>query len=334
MSPCQIVIDVHDISQVGEARRAASRLAEAQKSLGETERGAVAIIVTELATNLARHTPGGQILLQPVQMPAGAGIEVLSIDRGPGMANVAKCMEDGYSTGGTAGNGLGAVRRLSTDFDLFSERPAGTVIVSRILRPATPAQPGSGRLQWGVVCLPAPGETECGDAWSIAWRDGAASLLMADGLGHGPMAAKASGEAVRIFETNPFRPTIETFENAHWPLRSTRGAAMATARIDLVQRNIRYTGVGNISGTIIFNGNTQSLCSHNGTVGLHMRKVQEFEYAWPAGAILALHSDGLNTRWTLQKYAGLANRDPSVIAGVLYRDFLRGKDDVTVLVVK
>lgn len=64
-----------------------------------------------------------------------------------------------------------------------------------------------------------------------------------------------------------------------------------------------------------------------------MRRRQAFTYPWSPDAVVVLHSDGLRTRWRLDAYPGLARRHPSLIAGVLYRDFARRRDDVTVLVV-
>jgi hypothetical protein len=76
------------------------------------------------------------------------------------------------------------------------------------------------------------------------------------------------------------------------------------------------------------------MVSHNGTAGLEARKIQEFTYPWQDNAILIMHSDGLATKWKLEGYPNLINKHPSLIAGVLYRDFKRGTDDVTVVVVK
>ena len=74
------------------------------------------------------------------------------------------------------------------------------------------------------------------------------------------------------------------------------------------------------------------MVSYNGTVGHEVRKIREFTYLWPKGGLLVMHSDGLGTQWRLDRYPGLIARHPSLIAGVLYRDFNRGRDDVTVLV--
>ena len=75
------------------------------------------------------------------------------------------------------------------------------------------------------------------------------------------------------------------------------------------------------------------MMSHNGTAGLEIRNLQEFTYGWDPRSVLILHSDGLNTRWTLEQYPGLIIRHPAIIAGTLYRDFRRGRDDVTVVAV-
>jgi hypothetical protein len=118
----------------------------------------------------------------------------------------------------------------------------------------------------------------------------------------------------------------------HAGLRSTRGAAAAVALIDERRGEIRYAGVGNISASILTGDGTRSLVSHNGTLGLQVRKVQEFVYSWPRGALLVAHSDGLATHWKLDQYPGLFRQDPAIVAAMLYRDYARRRDDVSVVV--
>jgi hypothetical protein len=65
-----------------------------------------------------------------------------------------------------------------------------------------------------------------------------------------------------------------------------------------------------------------------------MRKVQEFAFPWPRGALLVMHSDGLGTQWDLGTYPGLTSRHPALIAAVLYRDYDRARDDVSVVVIR
>ena len=179
-----------------------------------------------------------------------------------------------------------------------------------------------------------PGEEAFGDAWCVTSGDGRVSLVVADGLGHGRLAAEASRAAMQTFLESPGSPPAETLERMHRALRPTRGAAVAIADIDLRRGSVIYAGVGNIAGVAISGGRTRNMVSHNGTVGLSAKRIQTFEYAFDEPPLVILCSDGVQSSWSIDRYPGLGERHPAVIAGVLYRDFTRGRDDVTVLVVR
>lgn len=331
---CQASTTITDISRVGEARREASRLAN-YAGLDESDCGKASIIATELATNLARYAHSGEVMMRYYTVGESAGLEILAIDRGPGMQNVARCLEDGYSSGGTAGNGLGAVRRLATQFDIFSSCPGGTVAVARIQKSTSPSLEYAG-FEWGAVNRPAPHEIVCGDTWRIACRKGGLSLMVADGLGHGPQAATAADAAGLLFEGDGFVSPAEFLAAADRRLRGTRGAAIAVVRVDSTAGSLNFAGVGNIAGSIRPRHSTKGrgLISHNGTIGVEVRKVQAFDYDCPKDSLLILHSDGLQSRWSLDAYPGLTERHPAIVAGVLYRDYCRGRDDVTVCAIR
>ena len=335
---CHLSIAVTDQSSIGEARRAAVGVAASVK-MDSTDSGRTSIVATELATNLVRHTKpnGGTMLIWGKSDGGRAAVEMTAIDTGPGMNDIAKCFEDGYSTAGTAGNGLGAIWRLSDGHDLFSA-PSGTVLWCQVTAGGASASarpPTIGLPRSGALSTPAPGETECGDNWRFARaEDGRMSLMIADGLGHGPLAAEASAGACKLFDAEPFAAPSVMIEKMHVAISGTRGAAISVASIDPAISKLTYVGVGNIAGTLISpDGASRGLFSHNGTVGHLVRKIQTFEYPWSTASLLLLHSDGLQTRWVLDKYPGLSRRHPAVIAGVLYRDFRRGRDDSTVVVV-
>jgi anti-sigma regulatory factor (Ser/Thr protein kinase) len=314
---------IDEESRIGEARRAAQRLAQLH-GLDATTAGRVAIAATELATNLVRHSGGGELLMQAVASQGAHVIELISIDRGPGMESVARCLVDGYSTGGTAGNGLGAVRRLASEFDIYSVAGEGTVIMARI---------GDGPAErFGAISVAVAGESECGDAWRMATEDGVTSAIVIDGLGHGPFAAQAAQCGTAAFAKAPFDPPRNVLERVHTAMAGTRGAAAACARIDS-NGAVSYAGIGNISGSLISPQASQGLVSHNGTLGLRMFRMQQFEYQREPKALLVMHSDGISARWDLAARAGLLQRHPAIIAAVLYRDHGRGRDDSTALVV-
>jgi anti-sigma regulatory factor (Ser/Thr protein kinase) len=321
-----------EVSRVAEARRVAAALA-GRLGFSETGAGNVAIVVTEVANNLVRHASGGKILLYVLQSGRIGGIEVLALDRGPGMANVAKCLRDGYSTTGSPGTGLGAIKRLATSFDIHSISGLGTVLQARLWSRPLPTGPLP-FLEVGAVSLPKPGEDINGDRWAIAWLPERALILVADGLGHGPAAAEAALEAVRTFHEQAALPLAPIVEAIHAALRSTRGAAVAVAEIAPSQETVRFAGLGNISGLVFSTERNHQIVSHNGTAGHAARKIREFTYPWPTGALLILHSDGLITLLHPERYPGLIKRHPDLIAATLYRDYARGRDDATVVVVR
>jgi anti-sigma regulatory factor (Ser/Thr protein kinase) len=327
---CQLRFPISEASAVSEVRREASSLAQALR-FSETARGAVSIVVTELATNLAKHAVHGEILFRGIERDGVSGLEVLSLDRGPGMANVTECIRDGYSTSGSPGTGLGAVSRLSDEFDIHSIRGKGTALFVRLWSKKLPRQVRRRTIEFGVVCLPKPGETECGDAWHVEWRNNRCLILVADGLGHGPDAALASLEAVRVLKSHSHLNPSALIEFAHGALRVTRGAAMAIAEFG-TRSQLNYAGIGNVTGLLRSPADDRHMVSLSGIVGHELRKVQEFGYPWPADSLLIMCTDGLATHWNLDQYPGLLMRHPGLIAGILYRDFARARDDVTVLV--
>lgn len=313
---------IEEESQIGEARRDAQRLAMAY-GLDETQTGRVAIAATELATNLYRHGSGGEMLLQPVRAGDKDSIELLAIDKGRGMSNVSRCLGDGYSTGGTSGTGLGAVQRMSVEFDIHSVPGEGTVVMSRVGGHAT--------ARFGAISLAVEGEIECGDGWALAQDADSLTVMLVDGLGHGTFAAAAAECAQKAFAEAPAETPHTLLQRAHRALSGTRGAAAAVARVSN-RGSVSYAGVGNITGYLVGSEKSQGLVSHNGTLGLTVPRLQQFEYERSPDSCLVMHSDGISARWDLRKNDTLRQRHPAIIAAVLYRDHGRSRDDATVVV--
>jgi anti-sigma regulatory factor (Ser/Thr protein kinase) len=325
-----IVIRVEEPSQVAAARQAAADLSWRLR-LDETTAGRLALVVTELATNLIKHGGGGEVLLRQIQTPLRA-VEVFALDHGPGMANVARCLEDGYSTAGSAGTGLGAVQRLSSGFDVWSRPKSGAAVRIEIVAHGETRAPAG--FQIGGLSVPAAGETECGDAWTEERRPGSVTVLVVDGLGHGPEAAVAAREAVQSFAGAPGVMPALRVDALNLALRSTRGAALAVAHLDAARKLVLFAGLGNISAAIYAGESVRHLVSQHGTAGQGTRRIEEYTYAWDERSVLVMHSDGIGARHDLTTYPGLLERHPSLVAGVLYRDFVRGRDDATAVVVR
>ena len=217
-----ISLPVEEASGVAEARRVAMELAE-DLCFSEADIGRVGLVVTEAATNIVQHAERGEILLRPFTYEAPASLEMLALDKGPGMANVAAAMRDGFSTGGSSGHGLGAIARLATCFDISSAPGKGTALLARIgrLTSKRSAEPG---LEWGAVCVAKRDEHVCGDAWAVTAGPVQNTVLVVDGLGHGIDAHDAASAALGVFEGDPHARPETMLRALHEGLRATRGA--------------------------------------------------------------------------------------------------------------
>jgi anti-sigma regulatory factor (Ser/Thr protein kinase) len=319
---------VAEASAAGEARRAAVGLAN-RLGFDELAAGRVATVVTEVATNLVKHARDGEIWVRGARVDGRDGIVILAMDRGPGMADLARCLADGYSTAGSPGTGLGAIRRMSSAFDVYSDA-RGTVMMASI--------GGAGgsldAFDVGGLSVAYPGETSCGDAWDWVRHDRGTSVLVIDGLGHGAGAADAAEHGVAIFREHAGRPPAELLERIHDGLRATRGAAGAIAEFDRFRRVVRYCGIGNVEASLLANGSSKSLVSHHGILGHQVRRFQELEYPWERGAVGVLHSDGISGRNGFAPNPDVLGHHPLLLAASIQRDHRRGRDDATAVVVR
>ena len=330
-----------DRSFLNIVKRDIAKVAEAS-GFSETEVGRVNLAVTEMATNLLKHAGanGGEFLVKPICEESGqtCGIELLCLDNGPGMADLARMMEDGVSTYGSMGQGLGAIKRQSDFFDIYSKRELGTVLLSRIYRkgkaPKSAAR-AKQKFQMGAVMVPKPGEKVSGDGYSMRLSHEGAYLLILDGLGHGENAHEAANQGIRAFLQQPKESPSTMLREIHGTIKKTRGAVGAIAHWNAETSQLRFCGVGNISGRLFQPGVTKNLLSYNGTLGMAVpTTIHDHLHTWSGQTMLVLHSDGLKNRWDFSKYPELTRHDPTLVAAVLYKDNTRKLDDSLVIVVR
>ncbi|MEN5425512.1 ATP-binding protein [Stenotrophomonas pennii] len=327
--PLTRVVVVEETTQVGQARREALRVA-AEAGFDEIDAGRVALAATEMATNLWRHGGGGRMLLSVIAGSQGNGVELCSIDQGPGFV-LGQCLQDGYSTGGSQGLGMGAIARQARVMDLWCDA-RGAVLVVRIHRERAPRDAD---LAYGAVRLPMKHELACGDAWHLRMHAQQLVLTVIDGLGHGAAAAEASEAGVRALaaQSSP-GSAVESINDLHAALSGSRGGAAAVACLALDSGAIEYAGVGNIAGSLLVEDGSRGMASMPGIVGVQYRKAQAFGVHAAAGTLLVMHSDGLQARWSLRDYPGLQHRHPALVVAVLQRDFDRGRDDVCIVALR
>jgi anti-sigma regulatory factor (Ser/Thr protein kinase) len=327
-------IRVEEPSAAVSARNAALTMA-ARLSFPQARAEQLSLACTEAATNLAKHAREGTLLLRISRDGDRTGIELVTIDRGPGMADVGAALRDGHSTTGTLGIGLGAIRRAADFCDVYSLPGRGTTLAARFWpEPGAPSGYAGprGNAGWSGLLRAIGGESQCGDSYAVARTGGAVTAMMCDGLGHGPLAATASREAMAVFREAPGEQPAVLLERAHRKMSGTRGGAVAVVRIE--GDTVRFAGLGNVAGWIVTADRRQGLVSVPGIAGHQARKFRHYDYTIEAGAAVVLHSDGLSSRWDIRNLPGLTARDPLVIAAVLLSEAGVHRDDAGVLVVK
>lgn len=304
-------------------------------AFSEEAAGKVALIVTEAGTNLVKYARGGYLVVRPYAEVDSLGVEILALDNGPGLNQMS--LQDGHSTGGSLGLGMGAIMRMSTSCEIYTGEGRGTAILARVApgKSRAPAGQSPQRLSVSGLSTPKPGQEACGDAWAEAWRDGVLWLTVIDGLGHGPQAAFASAQALAVFRAARGNTSPEDIlSRAHRELKATRGAVMAVAAIRPDEGRVDFAGVGNIAAVVLRSDEVKRLASMDGTVGYSIRQIRGQSQPWTPESTLIMNSDGISSRWNLTDHPGLLSRHPSLVAAVLHRDFGRQNDDTTVVVAK
>ncbi len=296
------------------------------------------IIISEITSNLFKHTTQqGEILFRMITQGENQGIELISIDHGPGMQDASQMMKDGVSTTQSLGTGMGAIQRLSDEFDIYSQKGWGTLLLSRIFKNEHRAYLTETDIRFSTFMVAHPQEEVCGDGLSYKAKGQQHTFLLTDGLGHGLQAHEASRYAIEAFQQTSSTVPCQILQTIHDHVSRTRGVVGLTFTLDIAQHTIDYCSVGNISfrmtAPLVEKG--KHGISANGTLGHIMpARLTGERLVWLDPTWLIIHSDGIKTYWALQDYAGLLLKDLSLIAAALYKDHKRDMDDCAILIVK
>jgi anti-sigma regulatory factor (Ser/Thr protein kinase) len=318
---------VADVSAAAACRRAAVAMAD-RLGFPATRTEQLALAVTEAASNLCKHAREGSVLLRICRDAGVSGVELVAVDTGPGIPDVAAAQRDGHSTAGTLGVGLGAIRRMADFTDMYSVPGRVTALAARFWPRAHHPE--------GADCAgltrPMSNETECGDMYWAGYSGGVLSGALCDGLGHGPLAAAAAREAMAAVSGSSSSEPAAQLERAHRQMSGTRGGALAIVAID--GSNAAFAGLGNVAGWVLAGDARSALVSMPGIAGHQARAFRQQECALPAGAAVVLHSDGLTSRWDTRSLPGLAASGSLVMAAALLGVAAVHRDDAGVLVLK
>jgi anti-sigma regulatory factor (Ser/Thr protein kinase) len=294
--------------------------------------GEIDIVVSEMASNLSKHAKGGEILAKFFQQENGEGIEIICADDGPGM-DVDKMIKDGISTKNTLGHGLGAMKRLSDEFQVYSRKETGTVVLCRLYKSPLPVCQKPPEAEIRSVLIPKPGLDICGDGFYYDITPEFIRLFLGDGLGHGIEAHKAVTAAGEAFSGSEASAPNEIIRSMDLAVRKTRGLVGTVAVLNRATRIWSLCGVGNINTRIAGSSGNKSYMPYNGIIGLNVpRSLSVQQIPHETGQHIIMCSDGIKSRWDLARYPGILRYDLTIAANTIIKDFSRNTDDMSVVI--
>lgn len=340
------ILGIDTEADVGVCRRKAVGLSR-QIGFDEVKTGEVAILVSELVTNVLKHGGGsGRILMCCFRDNHNRlALEIWCCDNGNGISEPEKALTDGYTGKQSLGIGLGTIRRFSDLFELNPVKDEGIVNLYnnlyteyrhclRIVKwvPEKGWKGNNRSLSWGASSRCKPGETLNGDCYVISHLTPTRTIAaVIDGLGHGKEANIASSIIKEQILLKSNLPADELMKYLHQAARGTRGAVIALIMINTELSRLSFVGIGNIEGFIRNEAGKKTLISFGGILGHNIRSPHIHEFPFNKGDTLCLYSDGINSRWNAGDIDW--NENPQKITDFLITNYSRLNDDATVLVI-
>lgn len=326
MLECLTIASRPDVAAARQQARA-----EALQAGFSTERAEqIAIVATELSSNILKYANSGWFLAQAMPQPDGVCLALVACDDGPGIENLDQMRQDQVSGGEGAGIGIGAIERLSDRAEVITS-PAGTIWACTFDSADVKRTNG---LDIAGLRLSHPTEQVCGDAWgTVAHRSGV-RLVLADGMGHGEAAAKAGQAMVGTSLARPVHAPKQRLQQVANEMTRDRGGVISVLDLEPDAQRVCYGNLGNISGFYLRQGMQKRLVSRDGFVGSPNARPMEEQLDLLPGDVFVLHSDGLRTV-TPEVALSAARYSALMIAALLLADPKRHRrDDISVAVAR
>jgi anti-sigma regulatory factor (Ser/Thr protein kinase) len=304
---------------------------------GVTTVGEIDIIVSELTSNIIKHADEGEVLYCLGEENGRKYFEIFTLDAGPGIQDVNRMMGDGVSSSNTLGHGLGAIKRLSDIFQIYSKKNWGTVAYSKTWLTGAGAAPAQNKenLSCSVLQVCIPGERLCGDGFHVKKQGDETHIFLGDGLGHGIHAYDAVQAAIEAFKKCTETEPGETLRYIHANVKKTRGLVGTVAILNPKKQEWRICGIGNITTRLFEGMSSKNYMAHNGILGHNIpNTINDYVTKEEKYQCIIMYSDGIKGRWNLASYPSLLRHDPAVIAGTIFKDNARRTDDMSILVGK
>ena len=309
----------------------------ARAKFSETQAAEIDIIVSEISSNIVKHAGSGELLFRVRDVDdLTSTFEVVSIDNGPGIADTVRMLRDGVSTTHTLGHGLGSINRLSDTAQLYSQPGWGTIFYALVRtrkKKNTPMPVYSPDVR--ALCINKPRELVCGDGYRVKRQGSETTIFLGDGLGHGARAKEAVDCAGEFFMGSAETDPVEIIRQMHVAIRKTRGLVGTVATCNTKTQAWRLCGVGNIFTKMYTGMEGKNYMPYNGTIGLNLpTTMSSSSFPVENNQHLIMCTDGIQTRWDLNKYPAILKYDNIILAAAIYKDYSRGNDDASVVIAK
>jgi anti-sigma regulatory factor (Ser/Thr protein kinase) len=323
---------IYDEASVSSAR---FRVREAGLASGlSTESVEVAALITsELAHNQLNHAKQGYLGVRGLERNGVRGLEVIAADLGPGLASPILTDAAPSRTTGSLGAGLAGVFRLADEVEVDTRANEGLCVVARKFD----AKPAATSCEFAIAGKPFPGEVISGDDATCIQSDSGFLAVVCDGLGHGPEARRASNRVVDLVRQNAHRALDDILFEVKGGLTETRGCVLGIVRFVQEQRLLQCILAGDVRAQLYHFRDTHFFTATPMIVGdadIPRRKVRIEETTVNPGTVLAMFTDGLETKTSLKGALDVLRRPTIVIAQHLIEQHSRGTDDALVLVAR
>lgn len=297
------------------------------------------LVASELVSNNIKYA-GGRGMIQVWQQP-GPVLDLVSLDYGPGIANLEHAEQDGFSTGNTLGKGLGSVRRLSDELFIFTQQHdtgsktkwSGTVFLARFFPQngkATGKREPLPGFRLGMFSRAYSNSRFNGDRIYLNLDGKRLNWLHLDGLGHGESAQKTTA-SLAAHLVQEYSPGAVLTAVDH-QLEGTRGAVAVAGAIDLAQHTVQIVGVGDMHAHVYDKKHIDDVPFVPGILGREHRTMSLFQAKFGKQSLVITASDGIRRNWDTTSFIGLFNQHPQLIAYVLGNIMSRVSDDQSLCV--
>jgi anti-sigma regulatory factor (Ser/Thr protein kinase) len=349
LNSCKLLFN-NPIQSEAEGILLRSRLQAAARRMGfsDMHRENMVLVAAEMVSNQIKYA-GGRGILQIWQQP-GPALDIVALDFGPGITNLAEAQQDGYSSSKTLGKGLGSIRSLSHESGIFTvpetkdaNRNApwhGCVFWSRFhlahhgANHGENAQALTAKAAYtvGLFTRALSDDRYNGDRIYLEHSEKTLRWLHLDGLGHGEFAQQATNDLADLLFLSP--DVSQVINQVDRQLKSTRGAVAMLSDLDVGLMQAQILGVGDMSAYVYSDDILQTITFAPGILGKEHKTPHVTPLVLKKQSTVITTSDGIRRGWNETSFPCLLKQHPQLIAYVLGNVMGRISDDQSLCIVR